>query len=271
MDCREVRGRLSPFLDDELDPIASRDIAAHVASCPSCAAALEQQRALGERLRRDLQYHGAPDLLRARILRDTRAAAAPDVPAREPVRGRPAAGPWRWLGAAAAMVAVAGGTWWVATSQGVRADQLLAREAVSGHVRSLMASHLTDVASTDQHTVKPWFAGKLDFSPPVTDFAEAGYPLVGGRLDYLEGHPVAALVYLHRKHTINVFVWPEAGAHESVAPAGTQQGYHVVHGAHAGMNYWLVSDLNADELAGFARMLAAPAPAPSAGATPNRP
>jgi anti-sigma factor RsiW len=127
------------------------------------------------------------------------------------------------------------------------------------------------VTSTDQHTVKPWFAGKLDFSPPVTDFAEAGFPLVGGRLDYLEGHPVAALVYLHRKHTINVFVWPEAGAHESVAPAGTQQGFHVVRGAHAGMNYWLVSDLNAEELAGFARLLVAPPPPPSAGSAPYRP
>jgi mycothiol system anti-sigma-R factor len=266
MECREVRSRLSPFLDDELDPVASREISAHLESCPSCAAALDQQRKLGESLRRDLEYHRAPDLLRARILRDTRAAAAPEA-----ARARPAARPWRWLSAAAAVFAVTGGTWWVATLQGDRADQLIGREAVSGHIRSLMATHLTDVTSTDQHTVKPWFAGKLDFSPPVTDFAESGYPLIGGRLDYLQGRPVAALVYLHRKHTINVFVWPEAGAHEAVAPAGTQQGFHVIHGAHAGMDYWLVSDLNANELAGFARMLVAPAPAPSAGSALVRP
>jgi anti-sigma factor RsiW len=122
----------------------------------------------------------------------------------------------------------------------------------------MMANHLTDVASTDQHTVKPWFSGKLDFSPPVTDFAAADYPLVGGRLDYLQGHSVAALVYLHRKHIINVFVWPMPSAHEELAPAVTQRGFHVIHGTHAGMAYWVVSDLNAEELATFSRMLVAP-------------
>ena len=153
-----------------------------------------------------------------------------------------------------------GGTWFVTTLPRGHADELIAREVVSGHIRSLMANHLTDVASTDQHTVKPWFAGKLDFSPPVTDFAGAGYPLVGGRLDYLQGHSVAALVYLHHKHVINVFVWPVATSLERLAPALTQQGFHVIHGAHAGMAYWVVSDLNVEELAGFARMLAAPSP-----------
>ena len=150
-------------------------------------------------------------------------------------------------------------TWIVARLPSAGGDGAIAREAVSSHIRSLMASHLTDVTSTDQHTVKPWFAGKLDFSPPVTDFAAAGYPLIGGRLDYLEGHPVAALVYMHRKHVINVFVWPAAGAREELAPAMTQQGFHVFHDTHAGMNYWLVSDLNAQELETFARMLTAPA------------
>jgi len=131
---------------------------------------------------------------------------------------------------------------------------------VSGHVRSLMANHLTDVASTDQHTVKPWFAGKLDFSPPVTDFAAAGYSLVGGRLDYLQGRSVAALVYQHRKHVINVFVWPDA--HEANMITATRQGFHLILEKHGGMAYCLVSDLNSGELATFARMLIAPPPAP---------
>jgi len=263
MVCREVMDRLSPFLDDELDPLASREVSSHLASCPSCAAAFERQRRLSESLRRDLEYHRAPDLLRARVMRDTRAAVR-----RQGASSRPSAPSWRWLGAAAAVITVVGGTWMVATLPRGRGDDATVREAVSGHIRSLMANHLTDVASTDQHTVKPWFNGKLDFSPPVTDFAGADYPLVGGRLDYLQGHSVAALVYMHRKHIINVFVWPTAGAPERVAPAATQQGFHVIHGTHAGMAYWVVSDLNAEELASFARMLVAPSTKPSQGSIP---
>jgi len=253
MVCRDAMDRFSPFLDDELDPVASREVSRHLESCPSCAAALDRHRQLSESLRRDLEYHRAPDLLRARVVRDVRAAAR-----RDGAHSRPATQPWRWLSAAAAVIVVGGGTWLVTTLPRDHADGLTAREAVSGHIRSLMANHLTDVTSTDQHTVRPWFAGKLDFSPPVTDFAGAGYPLIGGRLDYLQGHSAAALVYLHHKHTINVFVWPVANAHEGVAPPMTQQGFHVIHGTHAGMTYWVVSDLNAQELASFAEMFAAP-------------
>jgi mycothiol system anti-sigma-R factor len=257
MECRDIMDRLSPFLDDELDPVASREVSRHLDNCPGCAAALDRQRTLGESLRRDLEYHRAPDLLRARVERDVRASARV-----EGARSRPAAQRWRWLSAAAAVIAVVGGTWVVASLPRGAAGDLTARDVVSGHIRSLMANHLTDVASTDQHTVKPWFAGRLDFSPPVTDFAGAGYPLVGGRLDYLEGHPVAALVYGHNKHSINVFVWPEPSAREGFAPVVTKQGYHVIHGTHDGMAYWVVSDLNSEELAGFARMLAAPSGKP---------
>jgi anti-sigma factor RsiW len=254
MEHREVIDRLSPFLDDELDPVASREVERHLESCPSCTAAFERRRRLSESLQHDLEYHRAPDLLRERVMRDVRAAGRRNAaPARRAVQ------PWRWLSAAAAVFVVAGGTWIAAMQFGASGDDAIAREVVSGHIRSLMASHLADVASTDQHTVKPWFAGRLDFSPPVTDFAAAEYPLTGGRLDYLQGHPVAALVYMHHKHIINVFVWPVAGAREELAPAVTERGYHVIHAAHAGMAYWVVSDLNAQELAAFARMLTAPA------------
>ncbi len=225
MVCRDVMDRLSPFLDDELDPVASREVSRHLESCADCAAAFDRRRRLSESLRRDLEYHRASDLLRARVVRDARAAVG------EGARSRRAATSWRWLSVAAAVVAVVGGTWWVTTP--------------------------------DQHTVKPWFAGKLDFSPPVTDFAAAGYPLVGGRLDYLQGHPVAALVYLHHQHVINVFVWPAATALERFTRATTRQGFHVIHATHAGMAYWVVSDLNAEELASFARMFAAPPAKPS--------
>jgi mycothiol system anti-sigma-R factor len=253
MVCREVIDRISAFLDDELDPVASREVAQHLDSCPDCAAALDRRRALGESLRRDLEYHRAPDLLRARVVRATRGTD------RIADAGSRLATPsWRWLSAVAAVITVIGATWFASTLPRDSESDRTAREAISGHIRSLMADHLTDVASTDQHTVKPWFAGKLDFSPPVTDFAGAGYPLVGGRLDYLQGHPVAALVYLRHKHVINVFVWPAATAREGRGRVLTRQGFHAIHAVHAGMAYWAVSDLNREELSDFARMLTAP-------------
>jgi anti-sigma factor RsiW len=256
--------RLSPFLDDELDPLASREVARHLESCPECSAALGERSRLGESMRRDLEYHRAPDLLRERVMRDLRAAAGRGDASSQSAAGRAgtpsrsAAWSWRWMSVAAAFLVVIGGSWWITMQSSEHASGLMAGEVVSGHIRSLMANHLTDVTSTDQHTVKPWFAGKLDFSPPVTDFAAADFPLIGGRLDYLEGRPVAALVYMHRKHVINVFVWPEANGRVGAAPTATRQGYHVIHASSAGMTYWVVSDLNQEELAGFARMLAPP-------------
>ena len=251
MGCREVLDRLSPFLDDELDPIASDEVSRHLESCPSCAAEFARLKQLGETLRRDLEYHRAPELLRARVQRDLRAAVRRDEAPLSRMTGQP----WRWVSAAAAVVVLAGGVWLVGSLPLMTMRDAAVREAVASHVRSLMASHLTDVASTDQHTVKPWFAGKLDFSPPVTDFAAAGYSLAGGRLDYLQGRTVAALVYQRRKHIINVFVWPDG--HDEALRAATQQGFHVVLEKHAGMAYCLVSDLNQDELAAFARMVTA--------------
>jgi anti-sigma factor RsiW len=252
MACQGVRDRLTPFIDDELDPVASREVQEHLKTCADCSAELTRLRETSERLHRDITYHRAPDLLRARILHQTRAASRPEAGARSWLAHR------AWLSAAATILVVAGGVWVVALMSGGAGDAALTREAVAAHVRSLMADHLTDVASTDQHTVKPWFAGKLDFSPPVTDFAAAGYPLEGGRLDYLQGRAVAALVYGRHKHVINVFVWPVTGRSRAIAPTETRQGFHVIHGTGAGMAFWMVSDLNAEELAGFARLLIAP-------------
>jgi anti-sigma factor RsiW len=141
-------------------------------------------------------------------------------------------------------------------STATRADALV-EDVVDGHVRSMMANHLFDVQSTDRHTVKPWFLGKLDFSPPVADLAASGFPLIGGRLDYLDGRPVAALVYQRRQHTINVFVSVARGRESETIDARTVRGFHVRHWIRDGMSFWAVSDVNDTELTDFARALQA--------------
>jgi anti-sigma factor RsiW len=139
--------------------------------------------------------------------------------------------------------------------RGPSTEEILTREVISSHVRSLMANHLADIPSSDQHTVKPWFNGKLDFSPPVEDLAKHGFPLVGGRLDYLNNRPVAALVYKRDKHLINLFIWPSSESSESVLKSETRQGYHVFHWTRSRMTYWVVSDLEQSQLQEFVQLL----------------
>jgi anti-sigma factor RsiW len=217
---------------------------------------------LSQALKARATYHKAPAAFREQL----RAAldAAPGGPA--PARRKTGFAAWGWLSAGGAFAFGAALAFGVVVALGLGAGSPaqnagLTNEIVASHVRSLMATHLMDVASTDQHTVKPWFNGKVDFSPPVADFTDRGYPLVGGRLDYLDHRTVAALVYRRHAHPINLFVWPESGAEEKETVA-SEQGYHVVQWRHDNMRYAAVSDVNAEELKSFVGMVRQPAAAP---------
>ncbi len=196
---------------------------------------------------RDATYHRAPDALRERL----RAGLAREAGAADRSR------PWGFLAMAASFAAVALVTWNLALLNGAPgADELMARDLVNAHVRSLMIEgHLNDVVSSDQHTVKPWFAGKLDFAPPVVDLANAGFALAGGRLDYVNARAVAVLTYRYRQHVVNVFIWPEAG--EVEPRASSRQGFSVVQWTHGGMRYSAVSDAAAAQLFALAEALRA--------------
>jgi anti-sigma factor RsiW len=197
-------------------------------------------------------YFAAPEHLRARI----RAA----LPASVERKLAPRKLPWTWVNFGAAMAFAVVMTWGLTQRLAGPSDiDRLPEEVISSHIRSLMASHVADVASSDQHTVKPWFTGKLDFSPPVTDFTVQGFPLVGGRLDYLNSRPVAALVYRHNQHLINVFIWPTMNGKDTAAETLSRQGFNLVRWTHSGMMFWAISDLNPAELSQLASLLIAQA------------
>ena len=245
MECREVEGLLGAYLDGELDPAASASVQGHAETCAICRERLANLESIGRMVRR-APYYPAPEALRARVMH-----ARPRASATSRLLG--------WAAAAVIVVSLTGSIVFVRSStrsaRTTDAVDTIAQEVVSSHLRALMEAHLFDVRSTDQHTVKPWFLGKLDFSPPVTDLAKAGFPLTGGRLDYVAGRPVAALVYTRGQHTINVFVWPEASDAARSPAARAIRGFHVRHWTHAGMFYWAVSDVNDADLDQFVQLL----------------
>jgi anti-sigma factor RsiW len=247
MNCNETRKLLNAYVDGELDSAGCLSIESHVQQCASCRRSLESLRSLGSAIENGALRFQAPGHLRRNVQTAIRAA---NPGARSPLFA------WRWAGALASVMLVIGLAWIVTTQSAKSSDESqLVNDILSSHVRSMMANHITDVASSDSHTVKPWFGGKLDFSPPAKDLTEQGYRLIGGRLDYLDNRPVAALVYQHSQHYINLFVWPLKANAISSERQLSRQGYNVIHWTQSGMSYWLVSELNSTELNECARLL----------------
>jgi anti-sigma factor (TIGR02949 family) len=249
MDCTHIRSLVSPYIDGELAAEKAAEVERHLEGCEACRALVEGERRVSVAVRHHGERFRAPAHLKARVLsevgRRSRRSGWSDL--------RMLGSGWNPVALAASLlltVMVSSGATIAYLKRGTEENKApLVQEVVSSQIRSLMADHLTDVASSDQHTVKPWFNGKLDFSPPVVDLATEGFPLIGGRLDYLDKRQVAALVYRHRQHIINLFIWPEGG--EEAPRAESRQGYNVLYFKHGGMEYWAVSDLNPTELKDF--------------------
>ena len=259
--CNTIHISLSAYVDGELPPDQVAAIAEHLTSCGGCSAEYETMLETVGRLRTRLKRYTAPDILRARVR--SALASTPSAPVGE--RAEPLAPPRRrarfagwtrtasWAAALLVAAALGSGVSTVVASRDRRAS-MTAAEVLSSHVRSLMPDHLTDVRSSDQHNVKPWFNGRLDFSPAVPRLEEQGFPLLGGRLDYVDGRPVAVVVYGRRQHIINVYSWPTAAA-DAPARTATSHGYTLLHWRSRGSEHWVVSDLGTGELAMFAALL----------------
>ncbi len=252
MDHEQALDLLPGYIDQELGLSEALEFERHLADCALCQQALAQQQQVSAQLRQaDLRVN-APANLAARV--------KAVLPGRRPLRQQLNERFGRWAGGAALTWAPVGAlvlgllalTWSAGLYLSVPSRQArLTQEVVDSHIRSLQFNHLSDVVSTNEHTVKPWFDGKLNFAPPVVDLAAQGYPLVGGRLDYLNGRSVAVLVYHYKLHPINLYVWPGKDAGTTPPHIYEHQGYHLAHWSAAGMDYWAISDAGEAELHGF--------------------
>jgi anti-sigma factor RsiW len=253
MNCGEIRPLLEAHCDGELDLVRQLEVEAHLRGCAECAALAGAMAARRQALGSLVPRFTAPSALRARVRAAVGVAESP--------RRRPASSYLLNLGGLAAALALAaiGG---YSLGEGRARGGAFLREAVSDHVRSLQAGHLMDVVSTDQHTVRPWFVGKLDFSPPVFDLVDAGFPLAGGRLDQVGGRAAAALVYRRRQHTLNLFVWAAAGG-DAPARQSSAMGYNAEGWSEGGLSFLAVSEIPAADLSRFVdayRARASPSP-----------
>ncbi|MGA8614967.1 MAG: anti-sigma factor [Xanthobacteraceae bacterium] len=255
MNCAECEVLLHALLDGELDAGHARDVEAHLATCAACTEKLNAFSAMRSTMATANLKESAPASLRSRI------EAALPSPAPRSAAPRKFFQPSRRMffggfatGAALSAVAAASIVLTVVRND---EEQTIADEVVSAHIRSLQAGHLMDVETSDQHTVKPWFDGKVDVAPPVVDLTAEGFTLLGGRLDYIDGEPVASVVYRRRKHIINLFVARRLGREHASVTASTVQGYNVRHWSDQGLDFWAVSDLDGGELGEFVQKVSA--------------
>lgn len=247
MTCDDTRLLMHAYLDDELDAAQSAAMARHLQDCPACAASYGLHGRLRKALAQPGLYHRAPDALRERWS-PAQAATGSALPA----SSRPRRAPLAYAMAAgfAGALLLTSPAWITALQQRGTNNNPVVAEAISSHIRSLQAQHLMDVVSTDQHTVKPWFEGKLDFSPRVKDLASEGFPLIGGRLDAIDGRSVAALIYKRHLHVINLYQWPADSA-ATAQPEVQRHGYTVIRWTAEGMRYVAISDVSAGDLKQF--------------------
>src|SRR5258707_580050 len=246
MSCEQTQELINAYVDGELDLVHSLELERHLRGCQACS----KSRATRVALRSAVGgvYQKPPAHLKKRV--------ASAIRKEQKSEAKTIIVPWRWIAFASSIALLFLLSWSPFQLLSDRsADEMLAREVVASHIRSLMTDHLADVPSSDQHTVKPWFNGKLDFSPPVVDLDDQGFALVGGRLDYVNDRSVAALVYQRRKHVINLFIWPSTDKSGQTGSMSRLQGYNAVYWKQSDMNCWAVSDLNPDELRDFVQIL----------------
>ena len=251
MNCDETRSLLDAYVDSELDLVTSLRVEEHLCGCAECRQVLEQHRLLHTMLQAEPPRFALPAGLERRVV-----AAIQQSENNKVTSSQPPVLSMLWLrrtSLAACLLLLGGIVGGIVARQPHGENSVLTDELVSGHVRSLQARHIFDVASTSQHTVKPWFAGNLDFSPPVLNLTDQGFPLMGGRLDYLTGRPVAALVYRRHQHWINLFVWPTSEGKMPLEQR-SDRGYSVCRWSADGMAYAAVSDLNNAEMQDFVQL-----------------
>ena len=249
MTCNESRSFLHAYLDGELDAPHAAEFGRHLQSCSNCGRALQALESVRSSVQnaglREALPPGFENKVRIQLDKISPRASSPRSPMNFPA--------WSWLAAAAVLLLVVAGSWRFVqrnrsgAEPAASAADSAAAELVDAHIRALQPGHLTDVTSTDQHTVKPWFDGKIAFAPPVPDFAAQDFPLVGGRLDVFQGRTVAALVYGRRKHFVSVFIWPDA-TQDMEQYAGAWNGYQWISWKQSGLRFCAVADTSRDDL-----------------------